>query len=137
MPRKFFTSFTLTDGSVVDEGLGKNRVKVIGTDTAQQYFIREVIVSHLGGGSVDVVKDNKVFSVNAQLEKLSKQRAEQVASLRSYLYRMAIACISQWPPHSRGLLIRLTWSSNFSPSIFSGKRLRFLSIKCIQESRTE
>lgn len=78
MARKFFTSFTLTDGSVVDEGLGKNRVKVIGTDTAQQYFIREVIVSHLGGGSVDVVKDNKVFSVNAQLEKLSKQRAEQV-----------------------------------------------------------
>lgn len=67
------TRFTLTNGSVVDEGFGKNGVKMIWSNTTKQNLIREVIVSHLHRSSVDVIKDNKIFPVNMLTKNESKR----------------------------------------------------------------
>lgn len=52
---------TLTDSCVVDKGFGKDRVKMVGSDSAQQHFIREVIVCHLYWSCIYVIKDDEIF----------------------------------------------------------------------------
>lgn len=51
----------MTNGCVIYERLGEDRVKMVRSDTAQQYFIWEIIVRHLYRSSIYVIKDNKVF----------------------------------------------------------------------------
>ncbi len=54
----------MTDGCIIYERLGEDRVKMVRSNTAQQYFIRKVIVRHLYWGGIYVIKDNEVFPRN-------------------------------------------------------------------------